>query len=46
MSVQRLINRMMASLAKEPKDIKDTCDVVSIMENEVTFSLTYSFLNV
>ncbi|EDW96368.2 uncharacterized protein LOC6536046 isoform X2 [Drosophila yakuba] len=34
MSVQRLINRMMDSLAKESKDMKDTCDVISIMEKE------------
>ncbi|XP_017119564.1 uncharacterized protein LOC108141001 [Drosophila elegans] len=34
MSVQRLINRMQASLAKEPKELKDECDVVSIMEKE------------
>ncbi|XP_036675195.3 outer dynein arm-docking complex subunit 4 isoform X1 [Drosophila suzukii] len=34
MSVQRLINRMMGSLSKQNKDIKDNCDVVSIMEKE------------
>ncbi|EDV48145.1 uncharacterized protein LOC6553294 [Drosophila erecta] len=34
MSVQRLINRMMGSLAKESKEMKDTCDVISIMEKE------------
>ncbi|XP_017081817.1 LOW QUALITY PROTEIN: uncharacterized protein LOC108115080 [Drosophila eugracilis] len=34
MSVQRLINRMMSSLAKAPKEMKDNCDVVSILEKE------------
>ncbi|XP_017013125.2 outer dynein arm-docking complex subunit 4 [Drosophila takahashii] len=34
MSVQRLINRMMGSLAKQPKDLKDNCDVVSILGKE------------
>ncbi|KAH8242698.1 hypothetical protein KR032_001242 [Drosophila birchii] len=35
MPVQRLIKRMMNSLAnQQPKDLKDPCDVVSIMEKE------------
>ncbi|XP_016982752.1 uncharacterized protein LOC108047166 [Drosophila rhopaloa] len=33
MSVQRLINRM-GTLSKAPKELKDDCDVVSIMEKE------------
>lgn len=36
LAVQRLINRMLISLAKEPKEIKGECDVVSIIEKEVT----------
>lgn len=36
LAVQRLINRMLISLAKEPKEIKGDCDVVSIIEKEVT----------
>ncbi|KAH8330278.1 hypothetical protein KR067_000755 [Drosophila pandora] len=34
LAVQRLINRMLISLAKEPKEIKGDCDVVSIIEKE------------
>ncbi|KAH8335558.1 hypothetical protein KR074_005987 [Drosophila pseudoananassae] len=36
LAVQRLINRMLISLAKEPKEIKGDCDVVSIIEKEET----------
>ncbi|KAH8374500.1 hypothetical protein KR200_000246 [Drosophila serrata] len=32
--VQRLVERMMDKLANQPKDIKDPCDVVSVMEKE------------
>ncbi|KAH8281047.1 hypothetical protein KR054_008280 [Drosophila jambulina] len=32
--VQRLVKRMMDSLANQPKDFKDPCDVVSILEKE------------
>jgi len=45
MSVQRLINRMMGSLSKQHKDIKDNCDVVSIMEKEVALEITQSLKN-
>ncbi|XP_017035604.1 outer dynein arm-docking complex subunit 4 isoform X1 [Drosophila kikkawai] len=32
--VQRMVKRMMDRLANQPKEVKDTCDVVSITEKE------------
>ncbi|KAH8248311.1 hypothetical protein KR038_010982 [Drosophila bunnanda] len=32
--IQRLVKRMMNKLANQPKELKDPCDVVSVMEKE------------